>query len=199
MAILASVWFSSVITEPNWYFSGCYINSKYTVERLVTDYIWVWLSGIVMAILYSIMAVMVYRLGRGNINQAEHVAVARKLILYIPHLSSSSCVLTLLYSYPIVYILCVLPNSVTRWMSFTQHSVPARAVLAANSLHALFGFFNFVVFCATRPAMVFGIHRSRQGVPNAIPLEMLHAPNDHQHITAKRSGSLDDASQWQEP
>ena len=69
-------------------FIGCYINSKYTVERLVTDYVWLWLTGLVMVVLYSIMAVMIYHLGRGNINKAEHTTVARKLILYIPHFSS---------------------------------------------------------------------------------------------------------------
>lgn len=163
----------------------------------MTDYLWVWLAGLVMAVLYSAMAVMVYRLGRGA-NQAEHIAVARKLILYIPWLSSSSCVLTLLYSYPIVYILCVLPNSLARWMSFTHHAVPPRVILAANSLHALVGFFNFVVFCATRPAMVFGICRARQGPLNAIPLQTLHAPlaiDSEDPISTKSSSSLDDAGQ----
>ena len=70
-------------------FTGCYINSKYTVERLMTDYVWVWLTGLVMVVLYSIMAVMMYRLGRGDVNEEDHVAVARKLILYIPHIWSS--------------------------------------------------------------------------------------------------------------
>ena len=131
----------------------------------MTDYVWVWLTGLVMVVLYSIMAVMMYRLGRGDVNEEEHIAVARKLILYVPHISSSFHVLTLLYSYPIVYILCILPNSVTRWLSFTHHHVPDKAILAANAIHAFSGFFNFVVFCATRPAMVFGIGPNR-GVPN---------------------------------
>lgn len=164
------------------------------MERLLTDYIWVWLAGLVMTILYSIMAVVVYRLGRGA-NQAEHIAVARKLMLYIPWLLSLSCVLTLLYSYPIVYILCILPNTVARWMSFTHHAVPYRAILAGNSLHALFGFFNFVVFCATRPAMVFGIRRACQGPLNTIPLQTLHCASiDSEDPTSTKYS--DDATQW---
>jgi len=55
----------------------------------MTDYVWVWLTGLVMVVLYSIMAVMMYRLGRGDVNEEEHIAVARKLILYIPHIWSS--------------------------------------------------------------------------------------------------------------
>lgn len=53
-------------------------------------------------------------------------------------------------------------------MSFTHHDVPDKAILAANAIHAFSGFFNFVVFCATRPAMVFGI-RPNRGIPNLNP------------------------------
>jgi len=75
-------------------FTGCYINSNYTTERLTTDYVWVWLTGLVMVILYSYLAVMLYYHWGNNIYQAEHKAVARKLILYIPHIPGSSLVLT---------------------------------------------------------------------------------------------------------
>jgi len=75
-------------------FTGCYINSNYTKERLATDYVWVWLTGLVMVILYSYLAAMLYYYWGNNIYQAQHKAVARKLILYIPDIPGSSLVLT---------------------------------------------------------------------------------------------------------
>lgn len=125
----------------------------------MTDYVWAWLTGLVMIILYPIMAVVVCCWARGSINQTVHAAVGKKLLLYILYsLECISCS-NLFYSFPIAYNLCILPNSVSRWLSFTNHNVPDKVILASNALHAFSGFFDFVVFCITRPAMVFGIRR----------------------------------------
>lgn len=80
MAILASVrFFLSSQGMKLIILQGCYIKSNYTAERLVTDYVWVWLTGVVMVVLYSYMAVQVYRLNLGINNRARKIA--RKLML----------------------------------------------------------------------------------------------------------------------
>lgn len=145
-------------------------------ERLLTDYVWVWLTGLAMVILYPVIALTIWGLARGSINQTTYAVVARKLLLCVPYISSISHTLTLLHSYPIIYNFCILPNSTARWLTFTNHNVPDRIVLAANAIHALSGFFDLVVFAITRPALVFGTrcdtlqqnHHNFRGFPRAV-------------------------------
>ena len=40
---------------------GCWIISKFETERIVTEYLWVWLSGFFMITLYGIMFVSMRR------------------------------------------------------------------------------------------------------------------------------------------
>jgi len=65
-----------------------------------------------------------------------------------------------------VYIFCVLPNTVSRWLSF--HDAASDGVLIdnispfppyqftffANTIYALSGMFNVILFFATRPELV---------------------------------------------
>jgi len=39
-------------------FPGCWIQPKFPVERLVTEYLWVWITAFVMLVLYLIMFVV---------------------------------------------------------------------------------------------------------------------------------------------
>lgn len=66
-------------------FVGCFITSNYTTERLMTDYVWAWLTGLAMVILYPIMAVVVCCWARGSVNQTTHITVGKKLLLYTPY------------------------------------------------------------------------------------------------------------------
>jgi hypothetical protein len=40
---------------------GCWILPQYQAERIVTEYLWVWLSGLFMIILYGIMFAIIRR------------------------------------------------------------------------------------------------------------------------------------------
>ena len=78
---------------------------------------------------------------------------------YYSTFSSNLTCITLnnfIFSYPAVYIFCVLSNSIARWLSFTGHNPPHKFILFANTIYALSGFFNFLVFYLTRKAMVIG-------------------------------------------
>jgi hypothetical protein len=35
--------------------SGCWISDDFKTEKIVTEYLWVWLAAVVMTILYSVM------------------------------------------------------------------------------------------------------------------------------------------------
>jgi hypothetical protein len=55
-----------------------------------------------------------------------------------------------------VYIICILPNSLSRWLFFSGHKVPYQFSLFANTLFSLSGLFNAILFFLTRPDLVVG-------------------------------------------
>ena len=116
-------------------FAGCWINSQYIVERLLTDY--VWLTELAIVILYPIMAITICGLAH-RLNVVAHTA-HRKTRDVTFHISRVYFICCSSHSYPIIYILCILPNCISRLLSFTNHTVPNRVFLAANAIHALSG------------------------------------------------------------
>ena len=43
------------------FFLGCWILPQFQAERIVTEYLWVWLAGLSMIILYGIMFAIIHR------------------------------------------------------------------------------------------------------------------------------------------
>ena len=68
------------------------------------------------------------------------------------------------FSYPLVYIICILPNSLSRWLFFSGFNVPYQFSLFANTLFSLSGLFNAILFFLTRPDLVVG--PSNTSLPN---------------------------------
>ena len=60
------------------------------------------------------------------------------------------------HSYPAVYIVCVLPNSLSRWLWFEGFNTPYQFTFFASTLFALSGTFNVILFFLTRPELVVG-------------------------------------------
>jgi len=94
-----------------------------------------WLSSRV--ILYPIMAITICGLAH-RLNVVAHTA-HRKTRDVTFHISRVYFICCSSHSYPIIYILCILPNCISRLLSFTNHTVPNRVILAANAIHALSG------------------------------------------------------------
>ena len=76
--------------------------------------------------------------------------------------SSSLSYIIVAVSYPLVYIFSILPNSISRWLSFRtaandpQHEnfPPYQFTFFANTIFALSGMFNVILFFATRPELI---------------------------------------------
>jgi len=61
--------------------------------------------------------------------------------------------------YPAVFICCFFPNTLSRWLYFTDkpnNSPPYQFTLFASSIYALSGVFNLILFFLTRPKIVVG-------------------------------------------
>ncbi|KAF6763307.1 hypothetical protein DFP72DRAFT_986958 [Ephemerocybe angulata] len=126
----------------------CWIDKKHTAARIVTEYVWVWASGLIMAILYGIMFLVMrgFLVVDGGIN------------------------------YPAVYIICVFPNSLSRWLSFTETTdatdtggVPFQYTLFASALFAFSGLFNVILYFSTRPEYAVGPSAEHTTVTATLP------------------------------
>lgn len=98
-----------------------------------------------------------------NADEPEARKMATQLLLSVSVPSSIYNTLTFLTfvrynlsSYPVVYLICVLPFSITRWMSFSGHYVPGPASTFTTSVFSLSGFLNVLLFFKTRPQLIKG-------------------------------------------
>ena len=55
-----------------------------------------------------------------------------------------------------MYIICILPTSISRWMYFDGSEVSAQFTLFSSTLFSLCGLFDAILFFLTRPDLVVG-------------------------------------------
>ena len=78
-------------------------------------------------------------------------------------------------SYPAVYIFCFFPNTLSRWLYFTddlKHPPPYQFTLFASSIYGLSGVFNLILFFLTRPTVVVGHSPSSNDI--VLPTQRWH-------------------------
>lgn len=80
-----------------------------------------------------------------------------------------AALLTLLdTSYPAVYLVCIAPVSISRWIAWSRpnHPPPPAAIIFSNAIFSLSGVFNVTLFTITRPTLVRGSVESLVNPPN---------------------------------
>jgi len=140
----------------------CWIKAPFKAEQIVTEYLWVWVAGLLMIILYTMMFLVMkgwFIIDHDNsihwhknyktngIDDAEPETEEDK---------QTKAIAKLMLFYPAVYIFCFLPNTIARWLSFSGFTMPYQFTLSANTIFALSGTFNVLVFFITRPQLVLG-------------------------------------------
>lgn len=146
----------------------CWITDEFKAEQIVTEYLWVWISGFSMIILYSIMFAVIHRWM--NIAQGIHwYNQPHKGSLDVESdddkkLEIRAIANSMLY-FPAVYIVCVIPNSLARWLYFTDRHPPPLLTLFANTIYDLSGLCNLILFLLTRPTAVVGSPKDKTTLP----------------------------------
>ncbi|KAH6906349.1 hypothetical protein BKA70DRAFT_1105730 [Coprinopsis sp. MPI-PUGE-AT-0042] len=139
----------------------CWIPSKFKTEQILSEYLWVWFAAFSMIILYGIMFLVM----RGFIlieNGIHWRTSAKRVHLDLDEAETeeereSRAIANLLLFYPAVYVICVFPNSLARWLNFSGvETVPHQFTLFASALFAFSGMFNVILFVCTRPELVVG-------------------------------------------
>ncbi|RXW14077.1 hypothetical protein EST38_g11777 [Candolleomyces aberdarensis] len=139
-----------------------------------------------MSILYGIMFLVMRNLiivGKDGVHFAKRQRRVRPIIVttdYEEEKASQDLARVLLF-YPAVYIICVLPSSISRWLSFSGHHVPFQFTLFSSALFAYSGFFNVILYFTTRRDYTLGSTR---------PIISAQLPSTH-HLLLPSSCSSD--------
>ncbi|KAI5986028.1 hypothetical protein F5J12DRAFT_868732 [Pisolithus orientalis] len=118
-------------------------------------FIWLWVSGVVNIISYLLLALVITRL---VLVDGHRFRWRRKqdtrIIPYEVDMSAENVRAIQMVSYPILYIVQVLPQSVARFFQFSGHDVPFAAIAFTSTLFASCGLFNVILYALTRPRLM---------------------------------------------
>ncbi|KAI9508436.1 hypothetical protein F5148DRAFT_1149032 [Russula earlei] len=127
----------------------CWIQPKYLVQRIAADYAFFWLTGASNIVIYSILFLYIKGYIATDGWRIYRLAVRRQMTSSL----SSRRAYGLLY-YPAVYIVSILPLSIARFRTFTNHSVPSGAIVFVDMMFLANGVFNVILFSLTRPFLL---------------------------------------------
>ncbi|KAG8766463.1 hypothetical protein FRC12_006871 [Ceratobasidium sp. 428] len=156
----------------------CWINGRFKTERVLGEYLWLWLAGAGSILLY----VPAYYMASNQRNTAvpednSHIAMIEQAeqpgqpeqpdqrnepdaqsVISLAANESNNEAAKLLYV-PFFYTLCVLPWSIIRWAGFVNQDILKRESVLAPSMvffgiFSLMGFFNVGLILWTRPTVL---------------------------------------------
>ncbi|KAG9085447.1 hypothetical protein FS749_004412 [Ceratobasidium sp. UAMH 11750] len=140
----------------------CWINGKYMAERVVAEYLWLWIAGIGSIALY-VPSYFKVRNRQGNSRSNER---PRNSMIgpdadaqSIESSTGGNDEAVKMLWYPLVYTLCVLPLSIIRWTGFVHPELSTNPHILApsmifSSIFNLMGLFNVGLILWTRPAIL---------------------------------------------
>ncbi|KAI6028215.1 hypothetical protein EDC04DRAFT_158510 [Pisolithus marmoratus] len=149
----------------------CWIDRN-TVERIGLDYLWMWLAAVLDIISYLSLALVMRRcaLADGNKLRWWGKQESRSILDGLETSAESVRVVQMLF-YPLVYVIIVLPISAARFSQFRGHDVPLAVTTFTDTLFALSGLFDTILYAFTRPRMIRRrpLHDPRSTLPAHVP------------------------------
>jgi len=127
----------------------CWIRAEYSVQRTVNDFAFMWMTTLCNIIIYGILFLNF----RGYITtDGWHIRIRRKPERF-DVLGPARQAYSLL-SYPLVYILSILPLSIARYSSFAHHYVSFAVLCFVDIIYLSLGLLNVLLFSFTRPYLL---------------------------------------------
>jgi len=136
----------------------CWITEGYQVERLMLEYLWMFVSAFTSFVLYALVFLKL----RGNIVvsgwtvRVRRAPRRRAVSAWDKQTRTGSleAQLTLISKqmmlYPIAYTILILPIAACRYAAWAGHEVPFQATIFSDVVFLLSGFVNTVLFVSTR-------------------------------------------------
>ncbi|KAF8529612.1 hypothetical protein BU17DRAFT_36433 [Hysterangium stoloniferum] len=133
---------------------GCWVSEKHIWAEVVGEYFWMWLSASVsLAVyipLYLQLAGYIHPTWTGNHWWQFRIERPKEQGILASSKSSGQAYFMLLY--PISYFFLVLPDSVVRWITFTDAAnSPSSATFFATTVFGLSGLVNVTLLYFGRP------------------------------------------------
>jgi len=135
----------------------CWIGKYYTVQKLFTEYLWMWCALFISCLLY----IPLFLWSQGYLSPDNEVWWKFRF-----HTRSQWALTDLnvkrrrsmtMIAYPLVYAFSIMPSSTIRWMGYVQentgrhiNTIPPAAIFTGRSIFALSGIFNVILFFKTR-------------------------------------------------
>jgi hypothetical protein len=187
----------------------CWVTSAYKIEEYVTDYLFMLTSVAFSFIFYFLIF---FRL-RGNISLSPGYKISfhRRSKVRVGRTSGGAYIVTddrriepylitvakhMLW-YPFVYAVLVIPQTISRYPTFSGVKIPTSFIFVAAALFTLHGFLNTVLFCTTRNILPgnwrqgFGLGVMREGERGDASLSgRTNGTNAKGSFTGARKGSF---------
>ncbi|KAH8979961.1 hypothetical protein EDB92DRAFT_1762632, partial [Lactarius akahatsu] len=128
----------------------CWISPKYHEERLVSEYVWMWIALFASVVMY----IPLHFWMRGQLSVDDEKWYKFRLVKSDVEYSKRRATLGILF-YPLAYTLVVIPLSVARWLLFSHKSVPSVTTFFGLTMFNLSGAINVLLFLTVRPRLLF--------------------------------------------
>ncbi|TDL22657.1 hypothetical protein BD410DRAFT_788484 [Rickenella mellea] len=160
MVMLGPLSINNAANGPFFGISGywCWISGGYPLERIVMDYMMIFIAAIGSFILYT----LVYLRLRGNIEliggRVRFISVSKSSNWQTETNESQARITAItkqMLLYPVAYTILILPIATVRFSEWTGHDVPFSVVIFTDFIFLLSGFVNSTLFVATRRILPF--------------------------------------------
>jgi len=139
-----------MVPTPYW----CWIGDRYGTERIVGEYMWLWISLFSSFLVY----VPLYFWSTGNLSVDIHkwwkFRIHRQV--HVQDCDGRRRRAFGMLAYPLVYSVTVLPLSIVRWIGFSrpQGDIPSAATFIVVFIYTLSGAMNVFLLLYTRPRLL---------------------------------------------
>ncbi|KZT10984.1 uncharacterized protein LAESUDRAFT_755612 [Laetiporus sulphureus 93-53] len=123
----------------------CWISSNYDTDRLVLDYLWLFVSAALTFILY----ILVYLNLRGNVTTSGIVLHRDSMVVRTVHTQVVALAKQMLI-YPVAYTILILPITICRFVEWSGYGVSESVSAFADSVFLMQGLVDVILFLVTR-------------------------------------------------
>ncbi|KAI0814885.1 hypothetical protein BC629DRAFT_1588573 [Irpex lacteus] len=131
----------------------CWITEQYPVQRVVLEYMWMWITAFLNFVLYTLIAFVLFT-DRTAVASGWRIRFIKNAETGLPVPGWEKRLALKMLVYPATYTITVLPIAVTRWRGFTGHQVPWAATVFSDVVFASSGYLNVILFTLTRPRLL---------------------------------------------
>ncbi|KAL1720802.1 hypothetical protein EV715DRAFT_196463 [Schizophyllum commune] len=133
----------------------CWIQQDFDHLRIPLEYMWMWAAAFISIICYACVAFVLRGHDLGMAKFAQGRRFSMSTMDRGSQRKAKNLAMQMLF-YPVIYFITVFPIAVVRWMAFSGYDIPFEATAFADTLFALSGLFNVLLYAWTRRSIITG-------------------------------------------